>query len=214
MNSLLLTAIIAAAAVVAVIAVIIRLSGGRRKALDKVAALASVYVEEYGPDLPLLEGTGLPFFVDGSGGFGQLLLKFPDDAGATAYYFDYSCLLGGGDGQRKRHSTVALFIFKQAAFPDFHLSAAGDPIEITGLEPADMAAFDKLPDGVKLYGRDNSALKAYLNPEKEVCFGEHPGWSAQGSKNSLVLYKGCSLIKPADYAEFMAEAKKLAFNLL
>ena len=202
------------AVVVAVIAIMILVGSGRKKALDKVATLADIYVEEYGPDLSLLESTGLPFFVDGSGGFGQLLLRFPDDAGATSYYFDYSCLLGSGSGQRKRHSTVALFIFKQAAFPDFHLSAAGDPIEITGLEPADMADFDKLPPGVKLYGRDLAALKTYLNTEKEVCFGEHPGWSAQGSKNSLVLYKGSSLIKPAEYAEFMVEAKKLAFNLL
>lgn len=214
MDPHLLKVMIAAAVIGAIIAIIIRLKGGRRKALDKVAALASVYVEEYGPDVPLLESTGLPFFVDGSGGFGQLLLRFPNDAGATSYYFDYSCLLGGGEEQHKRHSTVALFVFEQAVFPDFHLSAAGDPIEITGLEPADMAAFDKLPPGVKLYGRDLAALKAYLNTEKEVCFGEHPGWSAQGSKNSLVLYKGSSLIKPDEYAEFMAEAKKLAFNLL
>jgi len=214
MDPYILKGMIAAALVGAVLAIILRARGGRRKALDKVAELADIYVEEYGPDLPLLESTGLPFFVDGAGGFGQLLLKFPNDAGATSYYFDYSCSLGGGDGQHKRHSTVALFIFDQAIFPDFHLSAAGDPIEITGLEPADMAAFDKLPTGVKLYGRDTAALKTYLNTEKEVCFGEHPGWSAQGSKNSLVLYKGCSLVKPGDYAEFMAEAKKLAFNLL
>jgi hypothetical protein len=204
----------AALAVIALFWAVKHLKGRRKRAMAEVAADASVDLEEYGPELALLESTGLPFFVDGRSGFGRLLLRFPEVDGAKAYYFDYSCLLGSGAGQRKKQSTLALFDFEKGAFPDFHLSAGEDvPDETEGLEPADMAAFAGFPDGVKLFGRDQAALKKLFTAEIAACFGEHPGWSAQGSGRYLVMYKGCELVSPGKYKDFMAEAEKLAFNL-
>lgn len=211
------TYLLLAAAVIAIIAVsraVKYLKGQRGRAMARVAELASVELEEYGPETKLLESTGLPFFVDGRSGVGKFLLRLPEQDGAKAYYFDYSCLLGSGGDQRGRQSTVALFDFNKGAFPDFHLSADGDlPDETSGLEPVDMAGFKGFPAGVKLYGRDQAALRKLFTPEIAACFGEHPGWSAQGAGRYLVMYKGCELLSPGRYVQFMAEAGKLAFNL-
>ena len=188
--------------------------GQRRRAMQAVAEAAAVRLEDFGPAAALLEGTGLPFFVDGRAAIGRLLLELPREDGAKAYYFDYSCLLGSGQGQRRKQATVALFDFEKGAFPDFYVSAAEESLdESTALEPVDMSAFTGFPEGMKLFGRDPEALKKFFGPEIAACFGEHPGWSAQGSGRWLLLYKGCSLVSPAGYGEFMAEAGKLAFNL-
>ncbi len=206
------------AAAVAVIVVFMPVSkylkGQRGREMASVAVTASLELEEYGPELKLLEGTGLPFFVDGRSGVGKYLLRFPEEDGAKAYYFDYSCLLGDRNNQRKRQSTVALFDFNKGAFPDFHLSAEGNfEKEISGLEPVDMKLFKGFPQGAKLYGRDPAALQKLFTPEIAACFAEHPGWSAQGSTRYLVMYKGHNLLSPGKYKQFMAEAGKLAFNL-
>ncbi len=209
--------ILAAAAIVAAIVisqVLKYVKGQRGRDMSSLAATASVDLEEYGPELKLLEGTGLPFFVDGRSGVGRYLLRFPEQDGAKACYFDYSCLLGYGKEQIKRQSTVALFDFNKGAFPDFHLSAEGNfEKETSGLEPVDMALFSGLPPGAKLYGRDLAALKKLFTPEIAACFSEHPGWSAQGAGRYLVMYKGHKLLNTGKYREFMAEAEKLAFNL-
>lgn len=188
--------------------------GQRGRDMSALALTVSLELEEYGPELSLLEGTGLPFFVDGRSGVGRFLLRLPEAEGAKAYYFDYSCLLGTGKEQRKRQSTVALFDFNKGAFPDFHLSADGNfEKETSGLGPVDMALFKGFPKGAKLYGRDQAALQNVFTPEIAACFAEHPGWSAEGSGRFLVMYKGHKLLSPGKYKNFMAEAGKLAFNL-
>lgn len=190
------------------------IKGRRRREMAAVAEAVSVRLEEFGPDPGLLDGTGLPFLVDGRAAIGRLLLEFSREDGAKAYYFDYSCLLGSGQEQRRKEATLGLFDFENAAMPDFYVSAAGEVLdEATGLEPADMSAFTGFPEGARLYGRDQAALKKYFNPEIAACFGEHPGWSAQGSGRWLLLYRGCGLVNPAKYTEFIEEASKLAFNL-
>lgn len=195
-------------------ALVKHLKGRRLRMLSKVAEGSGAELEAYGPEVVLLEGTGLPFFVDGRGGFGRCLLRLEAEDGVKPYFFDYQCTLGSGAGARKRQSTVALFDFEKGAFPDFHLSAGGDqPDEASGLEPADLKDFAGFPAGVKLFGRDPAALKKYFTSELDACFTEHAGWSAQGSGRYLVLYKGNGLVPAGDYREFIAEAKKLAFNL-
>ena len=206
----------ASAAVAAVVAwsLVRYFKGQRRRAMRDVAEAAAVRLEDFGPAAALLEGTGLPFLVDGRAAIARLLLEFPREDGAKPYYFDYSCLLGSGKGQRRKQATLALFDFEKGAFPDFHVSAAGEPLdESMALEPVDMSGFAGFPEGVKLFGRDPEALKKFFKPEIAACFGEHPGWSAQGSGRWLLLYKGCELVSPAKYGEFIAESGKLAFNL-
>jgi hypothetical protein len=190
------------------------LKGRRLRSLAGMAEVSGAFLDDYGPEVKLLEGTGLPFFVDGRGGFGHCLLRLEAEDGAKFYFFDYHCTLGFGAAERKRQSTVALFAFDKGAFPDFHLSAGGDlPDEASGLEPVDMKEFPGFPAGVKLLGRDAAALKKYFTTELGACFAEHPGWSAQGSGRYLVLYKGGGLVPTGAYKGFIAEAKKLAFNL-
>jgi hypothetical protein len=190
------------------------LKGRRLRTLAKLAEGSGAALEDYGPEVSLLESTGLPFFVDGRGGFGRCLFRLEAEDGVKPYFFDYQCTLGSGAGERKRQSTVALFEFEKGAFPDFHLSAGGDlPDEASGLEPADMKEFAGFPAGVKLLGRDVAALKKYFTAELGACFAEHAGWSAQGSGRYLVLYKGDGLVPTGEYLAFIAEAKKLAFNL-
>ena len=190
------------------------LKGRRLRTLGRMAEVSGALLEDYGPEVALLEGTGLPFFVDGRGGFGRCLVRLEAEDGVKPYFFDYQCTLGSGTAERTRQSTVALFDFEKGAFPDFHLSAGGDlPDEASGLEPADMKEFPGFPAGVKLLGRDAAALKKYFTPELGSCFAEHAGWSAQGSGRYLVLYKGCGLVPTGGYQAFMSEAKKLAFNL-
>lgn len=188
--------------------------GRRGRAMLRVAAEASISLEDYGPEVSVLAATGLPLFIDGRGGFGRFLLRMPPADGARGYYFDYSCALGEGGERREKHATVALFEFEKGAFPDFHLDAGGEiPGETTGLEPADMAALEGFPQGSQLYCRDLVAAGKYFTPERAACFAEHPGWSAQGAGRYIALYKGCALAAPGDYIGFMAEAEKLAFNL-
>ncbi len=195
-------------------ALVRQLKGRRLRKLARLAESSGVLFEDYGPEVALLENTGLPYFVDGRGGFGCCLLRLEAEDGVKPYFFDYQCTLGEGAGERRRQSTVALFDFEKGAFPDFHLSAGGDlPDEASGLEPADMKDFAGFPAGVKLLGRDPAALKKYFTSELDACFAEHSGWSAQGSGRYLVLYKGGGLVPAADYPAFMTEAKKLAFNL-
>ena len=212
MNYVILAA--AAAAAIAVLLLVKYVKSRRARGMAAVAAGAAVSLEEFGPAVALLEGTGLPFFVDGRAAIGRFLLEFPQEDGAKAYYFDYSCLFGSGQGQRRKQSTVALFDFEKSALPDFHLSAGAESLgEDTGLEPADMAAFRGFPEGARLYGRDQEALKKYFTPELAACFAEHPGWSAQGAGRWLVMYKECRLMPPGEYKGFIAEASRLAFNL-
>lgn len=190
------------------------LKGSRKWALEKISKSSGIYVEDYGPELSLLDDTGLPFFMNGYGRFGKCLLRFPEETGMRACYFDYYCTLGKGEKRREKRTTVALFTFQRTGFPDFHLSSEGDARdEISGLEPVDTTAFDKFPPGIKLYGRDPASLKKFFTPQISSCLSEHPGWSAQGSKRHLLLYKGGTLIPAAEYRGFLAEAKKLAFNL-
>ena len=203
-----------AAGALAAWAFVRHLKGRRLRKLAKLAEVSGDALEDYGPEVSLLEGTGLPFFVDGRGGFGRCLLRLEAEDGVKPYFFDYQCTLGSGASERKRQSTVALFEFEKGAFPDFHLSAGGDlPDEASGLEPADMKDFSGFPPGVKLLGRDPAALKKYFTSELDACFAKYDGWSAQGSGRYLVLYKGCGLVPAGEYPEFIVEAKKLAFNL-
>ena len=206
--------VIAILAVAAVRAFLNHLKGRRLRKLAMVAEGSAAVLEDYGPEVSLLERTGLPFFVDGSGGFGRCFLQVAVEDGVQPYFFDYRCTLGSGAEERKRESTVALFDFEKGAFPDFHLSAGKDlPDEASGLEPVDMTDYAGFPAGVKLLGRDPAALKKFFTSELDSCFAEHSGWSAQGSGRYLLLYKGGGLVSVGDYRDFMAEAKKLAFNL-
>jgi hypothetical protein len=194
--------------------IVIYFKGRRGRLLADLAGKRSVRLETFGPEIAMLEATGLPFFVDGRGGVGRFLMQLPEEDGARSFYFDYSCLLGSGNEQRRRQSTVALFEFQKGAFPDFHLSCGGELAnETSGLEPAEMSGFKGFPEGVKLFGRDQDALKRFFNQEIAACFGEHPGWSVQGSGRWLVLYRGCALAAPGNYPSFMTESAKLAFNL-
>ncbi len=209
-----LLALALAAGILAGWALVRHLKGRRFSKLAKLAEVSGAALEDYGPEVSLLEGTGLPFFVDGRGGFGRCLLRQEAEDGVKPYFFDYQCTLGAGSTERKRQSTVALFEFEKGAFPDFHLSAGGDlPDEASGLEPAEMKEFSGFPPGVKLLGRDPAALKKYFTVELNTCFAEHEGWSAQGSGRYLVLYKSGGLVPTGEYPAFIAEAKKLAFNL-
>ncbi len=189
--------------------------GRRRRAIGKVAIGDGVYVEEYGPEVSLLAGTGLPFFVDGRGGFGKCLLRFLEEDGIKVYFFDYYCALGAGANEKERVTTVALFDFKNGAFPDFHVAAGGAGLEeASGLDPVDVTSFGKLPPGLKIYGRSVAALKAFLTPERAAIFAEYSGWSAQGSGRYLLLYNGYSIVRPIKYGAFMAAARKLALNMI
>lgn len=205
--------ILGAVAAAAVFAAVKYARGRRVRGMAAMAEAAGLRLEDFGPDPKLLEGTALPFFLDGRAGIGRLLLEVPQEDGAKARYFDYSCLLGSGQGQRRKQATLALFEFEKGAFPDFHLSAAGEPEELSGLEPAAMAELPGFPEGARLYGRDQAALKKYFNPEIAGCFCAHPGWSAQGAGRWLVLYRGLDLASPSRYRDFMAEALSLAYNL-
>lgn len=203
-----------AAVVIGVLLFVRFLKGRRGKAMARVAAEAAVGLEEFGPAVALLEGTGLPFFVDGHAAIGRFLLEFPETDGAKSYYFDYSCLFGSGQEQRRKQATVALFDFEKGAFPDFHLSTGTEGLgEDTGLEPVDTSCFQGFPEGIKLYGRDQDALKKFFTPEIAACLREYPGWSAQGAGRWLVMYKGCELLPPGKYKGFIAEASRLALNL-
>lgn len=199
---------------VGLIQLLVYLKGKRKRAMVLTAVAVGLELEEYGPELKLLEDTGLPFFVDGRNGVGKYLLRFPEMDGVKGYYFDYSCLLGSGKTQRKRQSTVALYECGKGAFPDFHLSAVGDiPDEAEGLDPANMAHYKGFPPGVKLFGRDQAALQKLFTPELAAAFSEHPGWSAQGSVRSLVIYRGFELIDPSKYKDFIVEAGTLAYAI-
>ncbi len=204
----------AAAAAFAVWWLLHYMKGYRRRALLGVAEGAFVRLEDFGPSPKFLEATGLPFLVDGRACTARLMMEFPEEDGVKASYFDYSCLLGSGKDERCKQATLALFEFNKAMLPDFYLAAADETMaEDTGLEAADMAAFSGFPPGYRLLGRDLAALKNFFTPELASCFSEHPGFSAQGSGRYLLLYRACGLVAPKDYPGFMAEARKLAFNL-
>jgi hypothetical protein len=205
-------------AAVAVLAVFFLVSSrrksARRRAMSRVSAETFVDVEEYGPEAAILKESNLPFFMEGRGGVGKLLFRMPPEDGMRAFYFDHHAMLGPVDAARPRACTVALFCMPKADFPEFHLSAGGEaPDEALGLEAVDMAEFGDMPVGIKLYDRDKAALKSFFTRDMAYSLKEHPGWSAQGAGHWLLAYKGCSLVEPGEYAEFMAEAKKLALNL-
>lgn len=191
-----------------------RMKGARRRAMSRVSAETFVDVEDYGPEAAILKESNLPFFIEGRGGVGRLLFRMPPEDGMRAFYFDYHSTIGPADSARARACTVALFCVPKADFPEFHLSIGGEvPNEALGLDPVDMAEFGDMPEGIKLYGRDKAALKSFFTRDMAYSLKEHPGWSAQGAGNWLLAYKGCSLVAPAQYRDFMAEAKKLALNL-
>ncbi|MDQ7773477.1 MAG: hypothetical protein RDU13_08125 [Elusimicrobiales bacterium] len=191
-----------------------RRKSARRRAMSKVSAETFVDVEEYGPEAAILKESGLPFFMEGRGGVGKLLFRMPPEDGMRAFYFDHHTTLGSGDSARPRACTVALFCVPKADFPEFHLSAGGEaPDEALGLEAVDMAEFGDMPEGIKLYGRDMGALKKFFTRDMAYSLKEHPGWSAQGAGKWLLVFKGCSLVDPGGYRDFMDEAKKLALNL-
>lgn len=205
-------------AAVAVLAVFFlvssRMKSARRRAMSRVSAETFVDVEEYGPEAAILKESNLPFFMEGRGGVGKLLFRMPPEDGMRAFYFDHHVMLGSGDAARPRACTVALFCVPKADFPEFHLSAGGEaPDEALGLEAVDMAEFGDMPEGIKLYGRDKAALKSFFTRDMAYSLKEHSGWSAQGAGHWLLVYKGCSLVDPGEYSDFMAEAKKLALNL-
>lgn len=209
---LLIGAAVAALAVFFLVAS--RMKGARRRAMSRVSAETFADVEDYGPEAAILKESGLPYFMEGRGGVGRLLFRMPPEDGMRAFYFDYHATIGPAESARTRACTVALFCVPKADFPEFHLSAGGEtPDEALGLEAADMAEFGDIPEGIQLYGRDKAALKNFFTRDMAYSLKEHPGWSAQGAGQWLLVYKGCSLVDPRKYRDFMAEAKKLALNL-
>lgn len=186
----------------------------RKHAMLKLVSDASLPFEEYGPNLSLLEDTCLPFFTEGSARFGKFLFEFPEAHGIKAFYFDYSWMLGRDSEQQKKQATVALFLFENTSFPDFHICPEGGILGSTSsLKPVDTASFEKFQAGVQLYGEDPEALKDFFNSDVTSGFAEHPGWSAEVTKRALVIYKECSLVDPVRYREFIADAKNLVLIL-
>ncbi|MCX5784317.1 MAG: hypothetical protein NTX59_01365 [Elusimicrobia bacterium] len=215
MNKIYLLVLAMAALSAAVFFILKRHKAKRRKALVKIAEGLAVDFEEYGPELQLLENTGLPLFIEGGRGFGKNLLRFPHEDGFEAYFFDYICLTGDAKKQINRQGTVALFGFKKTQFPVFYLAAddAAHKPDLSGFEPVDTSSFARFPAGLELYGSDVVALHAVFNRETATLFTKESGWSAQGAGRYLLLYKGCGLVSPHDYPGFIEEAKTLAFRL-
>jgi len=187
----------------------------RRKDLYTMTIGLDVKFEEYGPELQLLENTGLPLFIEGYKGFGKNFLRFPQQEGFESYFFDYICLAGGPEKQGSFCGTVALFDFANAQFPVFYLAAENDLRKpaIRGFEPVDTSAFAGFPAGAGLYGSDSAVLRAFFKPETAALFKKEAGWSAQGAGRYLLLHKGSKLVSPGNYMGFVEAAKTMAFRL-
>lgn len=184
----------------------------RHDSVKKLATALGCDLEEYGPETALLDGTGLPFFLEARKGVGRNMLRFTDDGAFEARFFDYAYL---GAGDSKAACTVALFDFKKDLFPGFFLSpdASGVQPQLSGFEAMDAKGVPGLPEGARLYTADPARTAALLNKDKAALFAAEPEWNAQAGGSWLLLYKTGQLAQPGSYHIFMDSAKKMAWRL-
>ncbi|HBA61275.1 MAG TPA: hypothetical protein DCZ92_10760 [Elusimicrobia bacterium] len=187
----------------------------RHKSVSEVGLMFSIYVEPFGPDPKVLEGTGLPLFIEGLRGVARNMIRFQPEDGVEACFFDYICETGAPGSEVAVERTVALFDYGKDMFSPFYLSADGTGVqpEIPGYGAADAGKFPGLPAGAKVYSDALDKLGALLNSGKTELFQKEPDWNVQGAGQYLLLYGRSSLVAQGGYQDFVKAAKLLALRL-
>ena len=123
--------------------------------------------------------------------------------------FDYQYVTGHGKSRRTVCSTVACLRADGPPLPAFTLRPEGTWDKISKLFRSADIDFDTHPNfsrSFMLRGDDESAVRTIFAPAVLEYFEQRSGISAEGSSDTLVLYRSSKKVPPDGVNQFLADA--------
>jgi len=188
----------------------------RRKKLGELAASMGLLYSEEGPDIGLLQGTGLEIFGYGHTRKAINMIESSTSAGPMRV-FDYTYVTGSGKHRNSHSYTVALVDCPQVTVPHFDLKPENFLYKIgefIGFKDIDLPGFPIFSDKYRLTGSDEAAVQAFFNPGRAAWFERNLGMYVQGARNHVLLFKREGALPADAWQGFIEEVKVFAAEVL
>lgn len=133
-------------------------------------------------------------------------------SGVRARLFDYQYTTGGGKNRSRHHQTVAAFQLTQSTLPDFEMFPERFYhwfAEAAGYKDIDFDSDPAFSRSYRLLGADEHAVRRLFHPGVVAPWGTRPGWTVEGSGQTLLFYRPRVIVKPDDVAGFLSETREL-----
>jgi hypothetical protein len=172
-----------------------------------------------GPDIHILESTGIKLFNRGVSKYTSNLINWNIFGDICAQIFDYSHkpVIGYFSKYSCRHYITVMLINLQKPLPQFVLRPEyfSDKLaEFFGFNDIDFNAYPEFSKKYFLKGKNRDEVMAFFSPEILMFFARHPGWSVEVSEGFFACWKGERYLNAEDYPTFMEEVKEMASVLL
>jgi hypothetical protein len=123
--------------------------------------------------------------------------------------FDYQYVTGHGKSRRTVSSTVACLRSDGTTLPRFTLRPEGTWDRLSSWFKSADIDFDTHPKFSRLFvlqGENPSDVRASFRPAVLEYFEQHPGISAEGMNDMLLIYRHGKYVSPEGLAQFLADA--------
>lgn len=127
--------------------------------------------------------------------------------------FEFRYTVSTGKSSHTVEQTVAAFRRRAARVPGFRLSPENVFSKLghlLGGQDIDFESNEVFSASYVLKGEDPDAVRAFFERQAVVYFADHPGWSAEGAGEWLIVYRASKREKPEDLREWIDEARRAA----
>ncbi len=192
------------------------LSWRRRKDIEALAASIGAQYSPDGPEVYVLEGSGIELFRCGRSRGSSNMVRVPLTAGSLSV-FDFEYVTGSGKHRQNHAFTVAYIEGSAVKIPSFDLKPEGLIYklgELVGFKDIDLPAFPVFSDKYRLTGPDEAAVHMFFTPQRAAWFEQNLGLRVQGGPGGLVLFRGEGRLAADKWQSFIEEARAFAAEVL
>lgn len=187
----------------------------RRRALEDLASAMGLRYNADGPELHVLEGSGLEIFRLGHSRRASSLIEVPA-SGGSIMIFDYRYVTGSGKHSQTHNFTLAL-VSCRGQVPHFDLKPETLMYkigEMIGFKDIDLPAFPVFSDKYRLTGPDETAVHMFFTPARAAWFEQNLGLRVQGAPGHVLLLKGERRLPVDEWQGFIEETKAFVQQVL
>src|SRR3989338_4663577 len=188
----------------------------RRKGVEELASSMGLGFDPGGPDLALLEGTGIELSWLGHSRKAFNLVRIQSGRGNISV-FDYSLVTGSGRNSHTASFTLALIECSGCSIPVFDLKPESFIYklgEAIGFKDIDLPAFPLFSDKYRLTAPDETSVHLFFTPQRAAWFERNLGLRVQGAPGHLVVFKRAGQLPVNSWQGFMEEMKAFAAEVL
>jgi hypothetical protein len=189
------------------VAVLFVSRAAERKRLEQLRSVAPMLGFSLDPEPRKMAESGLdpdllafPLFTHGRSPRVRCVMRAPRVDG-DEIVFDFRYTVSTGKSSHTVEQTVAAFRRRGARLPEFrlHPESLFDKLgQAFGGQDIDFESNEEFSKRYVLKGDDPDAVRALFERQAAMHFADHPGWSAEGGGEWLIVFRSSKREKPDD----------------